>query len=266
MSMSGAERQRRYRQKQILQGRNKPYPNQWEEAFRKFAIEQGWEATKRGWPDFLCLSKEGEWFVVEVKPPSRKTIGLSAPQSACMDFLSSLGARCYVFNGEKMVRYVTRTVTTSDGHSDVTKSSRHSPRSLRHSLRHENPNPLNGMDFPEEKPVRRKRGTILDSNWNPSVEERHYAIAFGLDPDRTADEFRDYWIAKTGQGAVKADWSATWRNWCRRAQDYSRQKSTNGAMNGHAKRQSPADKLFEGAYRAAEAFSARHGLVDRDDC
>ncbi len=35
--------------------------------------------------------------------------------------------------------------------------------------------------------------------------------------------------------------------------------------NGHAKRQSPADKLFEGAYRAAEAFSARHGLDERDD-
>lgn len=30
-----------------------------------------------------------------------------------------------------------------------------------------------------------------------------------------ADRFRDHWIAKTGQHATKADWQATWRNWCR---------------------------------------------------
>ncbi len=35
--------------------------------------------------------------------------------------------------------------------------------------------------------------------------------------------------------------------------------------NGHAKRQSPADKLFEGAYRAAEAFYARQCADERDD-
>jgi hypothetical protein len=94
---------------------------------------------------------------------------------------------------------------------------------------------LNGKDFSEEKPIKRKRGSILESNWNPSLEERQYAIAFGLDPDRTADEFRDYWIAKTGQGAIKADWSATWRNWCRRAQDFARpSKAPALATNGHS--------------------------------
>jgi hypothetical protein len=30
-----------------------------------------------------------------------------------------------------------------------------------------------------------------------------------------ADRFRDFWHAKPGQGGVKLDWTATWRNWCR---------------------------------------------------
>lgn len=38
----------------------------------------------------------------------------------------------------------------------------------------------------------------------------------GLDPAAVFAEFRDYWIAKPGQGGVKLDWDATWRNWVRR--------------------------------------------------
>lgn len=32
-----------------------------------------------------------------------------------------------------------------------------------------------------------------------------------------ADKFRDFWCAKAGREAVKVDWLATWRNWCRNA-------------------------------------------------
>lgn len=31
-----------------------------------------------------------------------------------------------------------------------------------------------------------------------------------------AETFRDYWLGRPGQGGVKADWAATWRNWIRR--------------------------------------------------
>jgi hypothetical protein len=31
------------------------------------------------------------------------------------------------------------------------------------------------------------------------------------------EEFRDYWKAQPGQKGVKTDWTATWRNWVRRA-------------------------------------------------
>lgn len=32
-----------------------------------------------------------------------------------------------------------------------------------------------------------------------------------------AEKFADYWTAKSGTGATKLDWLATWRNWCRNA-------------------------------------------------
>ena len=32
-----------------------------------------------------------------------------------------------------------------------------------------------------------------------------------------AAKFADYWHAKAGRDAAKLDWSATWRNWCRKA-------------------------------------------------
>ena len=31
------------------------------------------------------------------------------------------------------------------------------------------------------------------------------------------DKFKDYWVGRAGQGGVKLDWEATWRNWVRRA-------------------------------------------------
>ncbi|QXP89479.1 hypothetical protein [Methylococcus capsulatus] len=33
---------------------------------------------------------------------------------------------------------------------------------------------------------------------------------------KVAEIFRDYWVAKSGADARKADWGATWRNWVRR--------------------------------------------------
>jgi hypothetical protein len=30
-----------------------------------------------------------------------------------------------------------------------------------------------------------------------------------------SEQFRDYWLSKTGKDATKINWQATWRNWCR---------------------------------------------------
>jgi hypothetical protein len=47
-----------------------------------------------------------------------------------------------------------------------------------------------------------------------------------LNPTKTFDQFKDYWIAQAGQKGVKLDWFATWRNWVR---------------STHAPKQNPAD-------------------------
>ena len=67
----------------------------------------------------------------------------------------------------------------------------------------------------------RKKASRLPDDWRP---DREYLEAAKLiNPDLTqewfvqvAHKFKDYWIAKAGKDATKADWLATWRNWVRR--------------------------------------------------
>jgi|tagenome__1003787_1003787.scaffolds.fasta_scaffold20485126_1 hypothetical protein len=60
------------------------------------------------------------------------------------------------------------------------------------------------------------RGERLSPDWQPSMDCVTFASARGLPAgkiDSEAEKFRNYWIAKSGQGATKLDWEATWRNW-----------------------------------------------------
>ena len=66
------------------------------------------------------------------------------------------------------------------------------------------------------------RGSRLPPDWQPSEDDLRFAASLGMSPAEIrieADRFRDYWAAQTGQRARKADWRATWRNWCRKAVD-----------------------------------------------
>lgn len=60
--------------------------------------------------------------------------------------------------------------------------------------------------------------TRLPIDWQPSETDYLFAKQERpeINPRSTADQFRDYWIAKSGKDATKADWPATWRNWVRR--------------------------------------------------
>jgi len=52
------------------------------------------------------------------------------------------------------------------------------------------------------------------------IEWRDWSISQGVDPDAidgVADRFHDYWLSVSGPKGRSADWSATWRNWCRKA-------------------------------------------------
>jgi uncharacterized protein YdaU (DUF1376 family) len=69
------------------------------------------------------------------------------------------------------------------------------------------------------KGVPKKAGSRLADDWKPSEADAAYARARGLDVSRTAEDFRGYWLAKAGKGAVKLDWSLTWQRWCRQEAD-----------------------------------------------
>lgn len=72
---------------------------------------------------------------------------------------------------------------------------------------------------PPLKPKPAQRGSRLPADWALPPEWREDALTLGLPwnrIDRTADSFRDYWLAAAGSKGVKQDWRATWRNWVRR--------------------------------------------------
>lgn len=60
------------------------------------------------------------------------------------------------------------------------------------------------------------RGTRLPEDWSPSAAEVAFALDRGMPQSRVdteAEKFLNYWRAKSGVGATKRDWCATWRNW-----------------------------------------------------
>lgn len=65
------------------------------------------------------------------------------------------------------------------------------------------------------------RGSRLSGDWVLPDEWREFAKQekgwSDHDVSAEANEFRDYWVAQSGQKGVKADWLATWRNWVRRS-------------------------------------------------
>lgn len=98
---------------------------------------------------------------------------------------------------------------------------------------------ISGEDAPPKKVL---RGTRLTDDWRPPPDYIAFALTEGFseaEAYREADRFRDYWISKTGQQARKADWLATWRNWCRNSKDKRSGASgpsggTGGRNGGHA--------------------------------
>ena len=66
------------------------------------------------------------------------------------------------------------------------------------------------------------RGSRLPQDWQLPKAWGDWALSefktWTADVVRVeADKFRDHWHAKAGRDATKADWQATWRNWCRNA-------------------------------------------------
>jgi hypothetical protein len=93
---------------------------------------------------------------------------------------------------------------------------------------------------------RSMRGGRLPATWQPSNAGVCFALSRGLLAEQVeveSEKFKNYWAAKTGQGATKLDWDATWRNWI---------ISTVERFNGTA----PIKSRQPGAYRAAGSAPA----------
>ena len=71
-------------------------------------------------------------------------------------------------------------------------------------------------DVPPKR-EKRKVGSRLPDDWQPSPDDVAFAEQHGVNATTEAANFRDYWRAKTGKDATKLDWPATWRRWVRKA-------------------------------------------------
>lgn len=94
---------------------------------------------------------------------------------------------------------------------------------------YEEDSPLIGPPAPS-KATSPRRGTRLGLDWQLPPDWRQWArLNFAHADDAMvtaeAEQFRDFWIAKTGAGATKLDWQATWRNWCRNSKTLARAPS-----------------------------------------
>lgn len=74
------------------------------------------------------------------------------------------------------------------------------------------------------------RGTRIDPRWRIAEggETWKFAASAGLDPATIRDQFdqfRDYWLAKTGAKALKSDWPAAWRWWVRNHLKFQKQEA-----------------------------------------
>lgn len=93
---------------------------------------------------------------------------------------------------------------------------------------------------------RSAKASRLPLDWAPSESLLAWTQSEHPTVDALAEEakFRDYWHARAGPDARKADWDATWRNWIRRAEGDGQQRGRNG--------QGRADEIAERRHAAVK--------------
>lgn len=55
-------------------------------------LKEGWDITKKGWPDYACY-KDGRLILVEIKP--RRSHNLKGRQAQIMQSLAAYGIECF---------------------------------------------------------------------------------------------------------------------------------------------------------------------------
>jgi hypothetical protein len=79
-----------------------------------------------------------------------------------------------------------------------------------------------------ERAARAQTARRLPDGFELTEGRKEIARKEGADPEREFAKFSDHWLAASGSNARKHDWDAAWRNWCRKAADFSPRRSTAG--------------------------------------
>lgn len=103
-----------------------------------------------------------------------------------------------------------------------------------------------------EKP---KRACRLPADWQPTPEQIQFARDNQVDPIRTAEVFRDYWLGVPGAKGCKADWDATWRNWVRREDGMRTPAAASGGAFRSNRPKTAADRADEHAAYMLEKYA-----------
>jgi hypothetical protein len=109
--------------------------------------------------------------------------------------------------------------------------------------------PQHALEKPS--PEKKKRAPI-PPNWEPDVADVEFALKMGVGFGVLAltDQFRDYYLSR---GTRIADWSAAWRNWCRREAEFAARRGGSAVadpddkwgLKGWVAKQQPSDGLFD---------------------
>lgn len=80
------------------------------------------------------------------------------------------------------------------------------------------------------------RGSRLPDGWTAADQDWAASCELLGEPKANSElaKFRDHWAQQPGVRGVKLDWNAAWRNWTRRAAEYST-RNGNGKDHGKAK-------------------------------
>ncbi len=135
------------------------------------------------------------------------------------------------------------------------------------------PDPKGTQRNPKGESARDARGTALAGKKTSRQDDRGTRLTIEalpqdwaqwcraetpiLDPQRTWEQFSDYWCAVAGARGRKCDWRATWRNWCRKEADDRAAKGRHRVNGSKYNRQPGNDELA--AWAVASGLGIRDG-------
>lgn len=96
-----------------------------------------------------------------------------------------------------------------------------------------------------QKPALSCRGSRLDPDWTPPIEDVEYIKKRfpKIDIKLEHEKFIDYWLSKTGKGAIKKDWIRVWKNWMRSAETFRRERSERYKPSSERRNESVEDGI-----------------------